>query len=113
MFRRISTALLLLALAAPALAEPPTTLKKCTGCHGKSLEGKRKAPAIAGLEESAILASLRVGGLKPMTSVAKRLTDEQKAELAKYISALPKQELTPDAEAEPTPAPEPRPSPNN
>lgn len=111
MFRFLSIVLLIIGMAAPALAEPPTNLKKCSGCHGKSLEGKKKAPAIAGADEAAILKSLGPDGPKPMNSLAKKLTDEEKTELAKFISALPKVEPKADPKAVPAPEKKPEPAP--
>lgn len=67
--------------------------KKCAGCHGKSGEGKKDNPPIAGMDESAFIqdmADYRSGKKehKAMMGVAKKLTDEDTANLAAYYATL-------------------------
>lgn len=77
-------------------------VKKCTGCHGKQLEGKKKAPAMDKFGKAAILAALGHGiaadkigeSVKPdgkvpkaMKGVAKKLSDAEKEAVAAWIGA--------------------------
>lgn len=66
----------------------PQTARKCQTCHGKSLKGKNKNPAIRGLSYEKIYVSLTSDVPKKMKRVASKLTDDQKADIAKYISSL-------------------------
>ena len=76
-----------LATSAPAYAAP-LKIKKCQTCHGKQLTGKKKNPSIAGLPYEKLYASLTTDIPKKMNRLVKKLTDEQKIELSKYIFTL-------------------------
>ncbi len=86
-------------------AEAPAKLKKCTGCHGKQLEGKKKVVKIAGMAVKKILDAVGHGivadkieeGVEPagkipkkMKAVSKKLTDAEKKAIAIYISKCAK-----------------------
>tara|TARA_Y100000034_G_scaffold27678_1_gene33105 strand:+ start:45 stop:323 length:279 start_codon:yes stop_codon:yes gene_type:complete len=73
--------------SAPAYAAP-LKIKKCQICHGKQLTGKKKNPSIVGLPYEKLYASLTTDIPKKMNRLAKKLTDEQKIELSKYIFTL-------------------------
>lgn len=107
--KKILIAFIALALAVitipMASAEGPP-IKKCTGCHGKTLVGKKKSPSIAGMPARKLLAAMGHGVKpdevgtqikpagkipKPMTGIAKKLNDAQKTALATLISACPKE----------------------
>ena len=76
-------------LSTPDLAkEAPNTIKKCQTCHGKQLTGKKKNPAILGLSYERVYASITTDVPKKMKRVAKRLTEEEKNILARYIATL-------------------------
>jgi len=77
-------------LASVAYAQPPTMIKKCQGCHGKQLTGKKKNPSIAGLSYEKLYASLTSDVPKKMKRVTAKLTEVQKAELSEYIFKLDK-----------------------
>jgi len=68
--------------------QPPLMLKKCQACHGKQLNGKKKNPSIVDLSYEKLYASLTTNIPKKMKRVVNKLTDEQKAELSKYIFSL-------------------------
>ena len=70
-----------------------TLAKKCAGCHGKNGEGKKDNPPIAGMEESAFIqdmADYKSGKRehKAMMGAAKKLSDEDFANLAAYYASL-------------------------
>lgn len=67
--------------------------KKCAGCHGANGEGKKDNPPIAGMDESAFIqgmADYKSGKKehKAMMSAAKKLSDEDFANLAAYYATL-------------------------
>jgi len=67
--------------------------KKCAGCHGKNGEGKKDNPPLAGMEESAFIqdmADYKSGKKehKAMMGAAKKLSDEDFANLAAYYASL-------------------------
>lgn len=86
-------------------AEKPAKVKKCTGCHGKKLEGKKKAHKIAGLAKAKILKALGHGIAKDkigdnigegkipkaMKGIVKKLTDAEKTAIATWIAACAKE----------------------
>jgi cytochrome c553 len=67
--------------------------KACAGCHGANGEGKKKNPPLAGMEESAFIqamADYKSGAKenKTMARTAKKLSDEDVANLAAYYHSL-------------------------
>ena len=84
-------AVLCIVLFAPVVyAQPPAMIKKCQGCHGKQLTGKKKNPSIAGLPYEKLYAALTSDVPKKMKRVSTKLTEVQKAELSEYIFKLDK-----------------------
>ena len=89
---------LVFALAGPAQAggdadAGKAKAKACAGCHGANGEGKKKNPPIAGMEESAFIqamADYKSGAKenKTMKRTAKKLSDEDVANLAAYYHSL-------------------------
>ena len=75
-------------LPTPSWATPPEALKKCQACHGKQLDGKKKSPSIVELSYEELLVSLTSDVPKKMKRIAKKLTEQQKVELSKYIANL-------------------------
>jgi cytochrome c553 len=65
-------------------------LKKCRLCHGKTLAGKKKAPAIAGDSRKEIMQALTTKVVKQMKAVVKGLDAAQKAAIADLINKIPK-----------------------
>ena len=65
-------------------------MKKCRVCHGKTLAGKKKAPAIAGESRKEIMLTLTTKVPKQMKAVVKGLDAAQKAAIATLISKMPK-----------------------
>lgn len=70
-----------------------TLAKKCAGCHGNNGEGKKDNPPITGMEESAFIqgmADYKSGKKehKAMMRAAKKLSDEDFANLAAYYASL-------------------------
>ncbi|HIA03696.1 MAG TPA: hypothetical protein EYN06_00070 [Myxococcales bacterium] len=65
-------------------------MKKCRVCHGKTLAGKKKAPAIAGESKKEIMQALSTKVPKQMKAVVKGLDAAQKAAIAALISKMPK-----------------------
>ena len=80
--------------AAESPVSVPTASSKCAKCHGKQGEGRKKNPALAGLE-SAIFVKLMnqyksgESENKKMNKYAGELSDEEITELAKYYESLP------------------------
>jgi cytochrome c553 len=79
-------------LAATAIAAPASA-KKCAKCHGKSGEGVKQNPILAGVAAGVFIEKMngyREGGgdNKVMIRFAKSLTDEEIAELAAYYESL-------------------------
>jgi cytochrome c553 len=67
--------------------------KKCKACHGAKGEGKKKNPPIAGMEEAAfskLIADYKSGAKehKMMQKTAKKLSDDDVANLAAYYKSL-------------------------
>lgn len=70
-----------------------TLAKKCAACHGKEGEGKKDNPKLTGIEESAFIAAMadyKSGAKenKAMNGTAKKLSDEDIANLAAYYATL-------------------------
>ena len=94
----ISAIALAFVAAGPAQADGDaaagqTLAKKCAACHGKEGEGKKDNPKIAGMDESAFIqamADYKSGAKenKAMNGAAKKLSDEDIANLAAYYSSL-------------------------
>lgn len=81
------------AQAAGDAAAGMTLAKKCTACHGENGEGKKKNPPIAGMAESNFIqtmADYRAGTKenKSMNRSAKKLSDEDIANLAAHYASL-------------------------
>jgi cytochrome c553 len=67
--------------------------KSCAGCHGANGEGKKKNPPLAGMAESEFvqaMADYKSGKKedKTMNRTAKKLSDEDVANLAAYYASL-------------------------
>lgn len=67
--------------------------RSCAGCHGKKGEGKKKNPALAGIEEAKFVKAIndyKSGARKNkmMKKFAKKLSDGDIANLAAYYHAL-------------------------
>ena len=67
--------------------------KSCAGCHGADGKGKASNPPIAGMDEAAFLASMadyKTGVKKHamMNMLAKKLNDQDVANLAAYYASL-------------------------
>ncbi len=72
----------------------PAAVSKCAKCHGKQGQGKKKNPALAGMESVDFIEHMtkfKSGGgeSKKMTKYAKRLSNEEIVELANYYQSLP------------------------
>jgi len=72
----------------------PAAATKCAKCHGKRGEGRRKNPALAGLEAAIFVerVNMYISGArehKKMAKAAKRLSNEEIEELARYYERLP------------------------
>lgn len=70
-----------------------TLSKKCAACHGKEGEGKKDNPKLAGMEEDAFvqaMADYKSGKKenKSMNRTAKKLSDEDVANLAAFYHSL-------------------------
>jgi len=67
--------------------------RSCAGCHGKKGEGKKKNPPLAGMEEAKFVKAMndyKSGAKKNamMKKFAKKLSDEDIANLAAYYHSL-------------------------
>jgi len=67
--------------------------KACAACHGANGEGKKDNPALAGMEESKFVQAMQdyASGKrdnKTMARTAKKLSEEDIANLAAYYAAL-------------------------
>jgi cytochrome c553 len=67
--------------------------KKCAGCHGANGEGKKKNPPVAGMAEDAFVQAMQdyKSGKrehKAMARAAKKLSDEDFANMAAYYAGL-------------------------
>ena len=83
---------------AVTIAEPPAELvaviSKCSRCHGKQGQGRKKNPALAGMESAVFIEKMNEfksgsSESKKMAKYAKSLSDEDIIELARYYGALP------------------------
>jgi cytochrome c553 len=94
----VVAACLALSLAGPAGAAGDVDAgkkmaSKCSGCHGKAGEGKKKNPPIAGMDAAAHVKALQdyKSGAREhkgmMRSVAK-LSDQDMADIAAYYATL-------------------------
>ena len=68
-------------------------ISKCAKCHGKKGEGKRKNPALAGLESAVFIEKMKTfksagSEITKMTKYAKPLSEEDIVELAYYYEGL-------------------------
>jgi len=89
---------LVFAVSGPALAggdveAGKAKAKSCAGCHGANGEGKKKNPPIAGMPESEFIQAMqdyKSGKLedKSMVRAAKKLSDEDFANMAAYYATL-------------------------
>ena len=89
---------LVFALAGPAQAggdadAGKAKAKSCAGCHGANGEGKKKNSPIAGMPESEFIQAMQdyKSGKredKSMVRAAKKLSDEDFANLAAYYASL-------------------------
>ena len=69
-------------------------VRKCAKCHGKKGEGRRKNPALAGLEVAIFIERMNmyISGErdnKKMAKAARLLSSEEIEELARYYESLP------------------------
>lgn len=76
------------------LIDLPDAAPKCAKCHGKRGQGKRKNPALAGLEAAVFIEriNLYISGErehKKMAKAAKLLSHEEIRKLARYYQSLP------------------------
>jgi mono/diheme cytochrome c family protein len=64
MLKRIAAALVAIAVAAPAVATDgaATYSARCAACHGKSAEGTRMGPPIAGKPAEDVKQAITIGG---------------------------------------------------
>jgi cytochrome c553 len=81
------------AQAAGDAAAGKAKAKSCAGCHGANGEGKKKNPPIAGMAEADFIqamADYKSGAKehKTMQRTAKKLSDEEVANLAAYYHSL-------------------------
>ena len=72
---------------------PPAIISKCAKCHGKQGEGVKKNPALAGVESAIFIEQMNLyksGDLehKMMNKLAKSLSDEEIADLARYYESM-------------------------
>lgn len=96
----LMVAMMALAFAAsgPAQADGDTDAgkakaKSCAGCHGANGEGKKKNPPIAGMPEGEFIQAMQdyKSGKrehKQMVRAAKKLSDEDFANMAAYYASL-------------------------
>ena len=81
------------ARAAGDAAAGEAKAKSCAGCHGANGEGKKKNPPIAGMPESEFVQAMQdyKSGKrddKSMVRAAKKLSDEDFANMAAYYATL-------------------------
>ena len=94
----VAMAALVFAASGPAQADGDADAgkvkaKSCAGCHGANGEGKKKNPPIAGMPESEFIQAMQdyKSGKrehKAMARAAKKLSDEDFANMAAYYAAL-------------------------
>lgn len=80
--------------SAGTLVELPDAVKKCAKCHGKRGQGRRKNPALAGLQAAVFIERMNmyISGErdnKKMAKAARKLSNEEIEELAGYYQSLP------------------------
>jgi len=80
------------------IAKPPANLSavvsKCSRCHGKQGQGRKKNPALAGMESAVFIEQMNnfksgASESKKMAKYAKPLSDEEIVGLARYYEGLP------------------------
>jgi cytochrome c553 len=76
------------------IVEQPDAASKCAKCHGKQGQGRRKNPALAGMEVAVFIERMNmyISGErdnKKMTKATKLLSHEEIEELAGYYQSLP------------------------
>ena len=94
----VAAAILALGMAGTAqaggdAAAGKTKAKGCVGCHGADGKGKGKNPPIVGKDEATFVASLndyKSGSKehKMMNMLAKKLSDQDMADLAAYYASM-------------------------
>jgi cytochrome c553 len=94
----IFAACLAIGLAGPAsaagdVAAGEKMASKCSGCHGKMGEGKKKNPPIAGIEEGThvkMLQDYKNGARdhKAMMRAVAKMSDQDMADIAAYYATL-------------------------
>lgn len=94
----VAVTALVFAAAGPAQADGDAAAgaakaKSCAGCHGANGEGKKKNPPLAGMAEADFaqaMADYKSGKRdnKTMVRTAKKLSDEDVANLAAYYAGL-------------------------
>jgi len=97
-FMMIASAALVLGMAGSAMASGDVAAgeaksKACAGCHGKNGEGKKDNPKIAGMATADFMKALgdyKAGSRdnKTMVRIAKKLSDDDVANLAAYYASL-------------------------
>jgi len=97
-FLMVAMTALVFAAAGPAWADGDADAgkalaKKCAGCHGANGEGKKKNPPLAGMATDAFaqaMADYKSGKRdnKMMVRTAKKLSDDDVANLAAYYAGL-------------------------
>ena len=80
------------------IAKPPAYLSavvsKCSRCHGKQGQGRKKNPALAGMESAVFIEQMNnfksgASESKKMARYAEPLSDEEIVGLARYYEGLP------------------------
>lgn len=97
-FLMVAMTALVFAAAGPAQAggdadAGKAAAKKCAGCHGANGEGKKKNPPLAGMAEADFVQAMQdyksgAKENKTMKRTAKKLSDEDFANLAAYYASL-------------------------
>jgi len=81
------------AMAAGDVAAGETKAKACAGCHGANGEGKKDNPKIAGMATADFVKAIGdyssgARDNKTMVRIAKKLSDDDVANLAAYYASL-------------------------
>ena len=81
--------------SAEAGSNVPAAASKCSKCHGKQGEGRKKNPALAGMDPAVFIERINqyksgARKYKMMNKIAGSLSDAEIEELAKYYQGLPK-----------------------
>jgi cytochrome c553 len=77
-----------------AAGSPPEGIAMCKACHGQNFEGSAAAPRLAGLGYEYLVADMQsfADGTRTnnrdMPGFMKALTEQQRQEIARYLSAL-------------------------